>query len=482
MRVDRGNLGKLKNEDDFLRVSRCIDPRRPGSVMMCGSFVADAVSGLEPQGMLIACGGDTRSISCALSEELGYRKVEISGSEGVFCLNPAKGTGRRITLTPLDPEGIERHLGRAGFTAGAMAFDLFNDGSGGLIDPFSGAGDLAEGKLVCLPGDALRRDPVRLLVGVDYCRRYSLEPDEETARRMRVEAPRSSTVPGVRIWRKLAGLMKGPGVSRISRMLRRLGIMEALLPEVAGLFDVPQNYYHHLGAWEHTLQVMDRLEGILQELSPLMPSQAERVRAHLGSPVEAGVDRLSFLAFAALVHDIGKASTMSIEESGRIRFTGHQEEGSLMARDIAGRMEMGHRGRSRLVTLVGEHMRLGFLLKEGESTRSRLAAVNELGSASVEIGLLSLADRMATRGEASSESGIERFERLVKRFLSDYFWMEDRGPLVDGADIMIHAGIGPGPEVGRRLFDIAVAQREALVSNRKQALEYIAPDFKGRMR
>lgn len=171
---------------------------------------------------------------------------------------------------------------------------------------------------------------------------------------------------------------------------------------------------------------------------------------------------------------------MSVEPSGRIRFQGHQREGARLAGEIASRMGLGHRGRSRLLSMVGNHMRLGFLMKQGESAGTRLEVVRELGDCCPEVVLLSLADRMATRGEAATGEAMERFRRLSARVLGDYYWNKDAPALVSGSDVLIHAGVQPG-EVGRTLSRIRVAQREAMVSNRGQTLEYLAPDFKGKM-
>jgi hypothetical protein len=144
-------------------------------------------------------------------------------------------------------------------------------------------------------------------------------------------------------------------------------------------------------------------------------------------------------------------------------------------------MGLGRSSAAHLVGLVADHMRLGLLLKGGESAETRLRAVRELGQRCIEVVLLSLADRMATRGPASTEEAMELYKRMTSRVLADYFWETDYPPLVDGRDVMMHTGIEQGPEVRRALFKARVAQREATISSREAALEYLAPDFKGRM-
>lgn len=298
---------------------------------------------------------------------------------------------------------------------------------------------------------------------------------------MKEASPGLGAVPPQRAWPALARVMDGTRPADRARLMRRLGVLDALIPEVAAVFEVPQNYYHHTGVWEHTLEVLDRLEELMRSPGAAFPACASGVASQLQGKVEGGFDRRTYLTFAALIHDIGKAATMSVEPSGRIRFGEHQREGALVARDIAGRLSLGYRGSHHLAGLFESHMKFGFLMKEGESTETRLKAVRELGDRCVDVALLSLADRMATRGEAATREAGERFKRLLARVLNDYFW--DRGcpPLLCGRDAVIHSGVGPGPEVGRKLFDARVAQREGIVSNRQQALEYLAPDFKGKI-
>jgi len=254
------------------------------------------------------------------------------------------------------------------------------------------------------------------------------------------------------------------------------------MPEIDNMSGVPQNYYHHLGVWEHTLEVLNILEYMIDSPAAFFPTYSgRRILLHLSRKIEGGMDRRAFLGLAALIHDVGKPLALTVEPSGRIRFKGHQVIGGEIADDIGARIGLGRKGRRHLAGLVTDHMRLGFLMKEGECARSRLKAIKEMDDRSIEIVMLSLADRMATRGEASTEDAAGRYKRMAARVLADYFWDLDFPGLIGGRDVMMHTGVNSGPEVGRALFKARVAQREAIVSTRQQALEYLAPDFKGRM-
>jgi poly(A) polymerase len=453
----------------------------PGKLFACGRYVLEALAGREPGGMLLVCAADAPGVALELAGRSVLKPVALKDPQGAFHLAPTGRGGRGITVVPLSGGDIKAHLHLSAFTVEAVAVDLASGPPRGITDPFNGLNDLQRRTLRAVSPRAFIEDPARLLLAAELAFSYGLELDGRTETAMKAAAARVREIPPARAWRLLSRLFGGKDLSGKARMLARTGALGALLPEVEALYDVPQNYYHHLGVWEHTLEVLDVLERMLEAPSGFFPAFAGRVATRLKEEVEGGVDRRSFLGFAALVHDVGKPAAMRVEQSGRIRFQGHQKEGAGLAEGIARRMELGRKGTGHLVGVVGDHMRLGFLLKEGESAQTRLQAVRELGRRSIEVVMLSLADRMATRGEASTEEALQRYKRMASRVLRDYFWDIDYPPLVDGRDVMMHAGIGPGPELGRALLKARVAQREATVSSRQQALEYLAPDFKGRM-
>jgi poly(A) polymerase len=439
-----------------------------GRNYICGETITSLMSGVPSRGILVACAG-------GISESAGFLRrwpsITLRKNPDVAVFFP--GSGGHVVLVAMDGS-IERFVKSSGFAATAMAVDVTEPGT--LIDPGGGSNDLAQGVLRLTD----ESDGLNALRAVELCASYSLEPDEGAVTTLQAAAAELVDRPARMLWAGLARVLSTPGLSRSARTMRELFVMDAVLPEVAATYDVPQNYYHHLGTWDHTLEVLDRLEEIMASPKLFLGPAVRGLDEHFRSPVESGVPRRTFLAFAALIHDCGKAVTMKVEDSGRIRFGGHQAAGAQLADRIARRLGLSYRGRRYLTGVVGKHMRLGYLLKEGETTGSRLRVARELGSSSIDIAILSLADRLATRGEASTAEGLERYERLVKRFLADYCWDCDCQTLACGRDVEVHAGL-EGPAVGEMLFELRLAQKERTVVGRRQALEFIAPDFKGRL-
>jgi hypothetical protein len=102
-------------------------------------------------------------------------------------------------------------------------------------------------------------------------------------------------------------------------------------------------------------------------------------------------------------------------------------------------------------TLVRQHLRLGFLTREQPLTRRALARYRRDVSPWVfESVVVSLCDRLATRGEKTSLASMARHYRLARTV-----WTEvNKIPapqLLSGDDVMRVLGIEPGPSVGKAM-------------------------------
>jgi len=92
----------------------------------------------------------------------------------------------------------------------------------------------------------------------------------------------------------------------------------------------------------------------------------------------------------------------------------------------------------------------------------------------VDVTLLSVADRLATRGERAQES-IDAHLMLAGGVLLDAVRWDREGPprpLVRGDELAEALGIATGPRVGAVLEELTAAQYAGEVRTREQALAY----------
>src|SRR5258706_14955939 len=130
----------------------------------------------------------------------------------------------------------------------------------------------------------------------------------------------------------------------------------------------------------HTLAVLRQLEGILNALAPedgMKKSQenadslngllvqrlgrySRQVGEHLRVNLNADRSARALLFFAALYHDVSKPHTQTVEESGRIRFLGHDEQGAKVAVKRGAALRLSNDELARLQIIIRNHMRIHF--------------------------------------------------------------------------------------------------------------------------
>lgn len=457
----------------FLSVRESLGEVLPNKIFIFGRCITDFLFLKTPRGILLGCECDASKVVSNLCKSSDFREIPLRNRDIYHLYSKIHG-GRKVTVVNIK-EGIMGVLAGCGFSATAMAIDL-GEPLLKLIDPFGGISSLNERKLRLTKKSALLLDPAKIFVGVELCASFGLSVSDETMLSIKDASCRLSSNITPRIWKAFSRILEAPDFTSSAKLLRNTGVLSRILPEIERIYGIPQNYYHHLGVWEHTIETISFLDDIFKETSNYFPAYGRRISKRLERSLDSGLSRKSFLLLAALLHDIGKAECMKVEPSGRIRFRGHHIAGERLVSGIARRLPIGNAGRMYLRDLVGNHMIFGFLLKRGETVKERLRAIFELGSNCPDVVLLSLADRLATRGEASTEEELERFRRLLSRVVADYFWCVETPQILDGADIIaLKSGIG-GKEIRENLFSIRVAQREGIISTLKEAVHFVAPE------
>ena len=183
------------------------------------------------------------------------------------------------------------------------------------------------------------------------------------------------------------------------------------------------------------------------------------------------------LRWGALLHDAAKPLTREVREAdGRVTFIGHDARGAELARSLLGRLRASERLRAHVAALVRHHLHLGFLVHEPQplARRTVFGYLRTCSPVEVDVTLLSVADRLATRGERADEA-IEAHLHLARAMLADALRWREQGPppaLLRGDELGAELGIGPGPRVGELLEALAEAQYAGEVRTRDQALRY----------
>lgn len=220
---------------------------------------------------------------------------------------------------------LEQDLARRDLTINAMA----QDAHGHLIDPHGGQRDLAA-RVLRHVGPAFVEDPVRILRLARFAARlpgFSIAPATLALMRQMVAAGEVDALVPERVWQELArGLMEARP-ARLIEVLRDVGALARLLPELDALFGVPQPPAHHpeVDTGLHTLLVLD---ACAQANAPL--------------PVR----------YACLCHDLGKALTPA---DVLPRHIGHETRGLPLVAQVSQRLRVPTDCRELALLMAREH-------------------------------------------------------------------------------------------------------------------------------
>ncbi len=399
-----------------------------------------------------------------------------------FSLSDAFGTWRvvgpggawQIDLTPVRGGSIEADLAQRDLTVNAMAEAVGGDGE--LLDPHGGEADLAARRARAVSERAFADDPLRTLRVARFACELDLTVDPITAAMARAHARGLSDVAGERVFAELKRIVAAPRIRAGLALMEDLGVMQEVLPELTALRGVEQNRYHHRDVFGHTLEVLD--EALRIEAAPgevLGAEHADALRALLAEPLADGLTRGDGLRLGALLHDAAKPFTRVVREDGEtLGFPRHDVEGERLVREALGRLKASERLRAHVGALTRHHLRLGFLVHEQPLTRRALYRyLTATEPVEVDVTLLSVADRLATRGRKADEA-IERHVELARELIGDTLaWRagETRPePLVRGDELARALEIEPGPRLGALLAELAEARFAGEIRSPQEAV------------
>jgi hypothetical protein len=162
-----------------------------------------------------------------------------------------------------------------------------------------------------------------------------------------------------------------------------------------------------------------------------------------------------------------------VTETGRITFMGHDRAGAHLVAAILGRLRASDRLADHVAALTRHHLRLGFLVHEMPlSRRAVYEYLDACGPVAVDVTLLSVADRLATRGD-NADRAIARHLELAGQLLAEALsWaVHPPRPPVRGDELARALGIAPGPVIGDLLHELEEAAFAGEVASREEAIE-----------
>lgn len=439
---------------------------------LVGGAVRDRLLGRATADLDLAVAGDVEAAARALGRAARAAVFPLSEAFGAWRVVGRDGTWQ-ADLAPLAGATIEEDLARRDFTINAIAEPL---AGGDAVDPSGGRADLAARRLRMVAPAAFEADPVRVMRLPRFACELDLEVDPATVAAAREQAPRLRAVAQERVFAELRRIVGAPDPLRGLDLMERVGATAAVLPELVALRGVEQSAYHHLDVYDHTLAVLAETVALERDPAALLgPEHGARVARLLAAPFADELTRGTALRFGALLHDIAKPQTRGVLEDGRVTFHDHDRQGAALARAILARLRTSERLREHVAALTRHHLRLGFLVRERPLSRRAVHGyLRACAPVEVDVSLLSIADRLATRGRKAQEAIAKHLDLARELIGPALAWEagERPRPLLRGDELARALGRRPGPWLGELLVELEAAQYAGEVTTREQALAH----------
>ena len=420
--------------------------RRAGfQALWAGGCVRDLLLGLVPVDYDVATDATPEQVMLSLP----FRAITVGISFGVVRIRHPRMQGIEVEVATFRSDSAyvdgrrpaavifsspELDAARRDFTINGMFMD---PESSQVIDYVGGLDDLRNQVLRAIgdPAERFREDKLRLLRAIRFAARFNLEIEPNTLQSLRAMAGEVVVVSPERIAQELRRMLVHENRAQAMNMALEVGLVAAILPpliDMRGLFQ-GKPVQPEGDLWDHTMLVL--------RLLPVRPSFT--------------------LAFAALVHDVGKPFTRA-NHHGRTSFHSHDQVGGRIADRLCRNLRLSNVERERITWLVAFHQYLGEAKKLREAKLKRVLAQPGID----ELLALHRADALASTGDTEHVD-----------YCAYYLENQPAGPinpppLLTGHDLVRH-GLEPGAHFAVILETIREAQLEGRVQSKREVLDWV---------
>ncbi len=438
--------------------------RYEGQLYLVGGIVRDKLLDLKPnEDIDIVLEGDAGELAEFLHQQgvaehfpvryprFGTAMISVDGRQVELVRARTESYNPASRKPSTQPGTLHDDVLRRDFTINTLLENLH---TGEVLDLTGrGIADLREGviRTPVDPAATFEDDPLRMLRAIRFATRFGFAIDPEVLGAIVTSAPRLSIVSGERIREELLKIIVEPGAGEGLEMLRVTGLLSEFAPELSAMYGVTQNVYHIHDVWTHTIKVLESI------------------------PPDSGI----IPRLAALLHDVGKPKTRSVDESGFAHFYNHQIVGAEIARRIMRRLKFSNAQIDEVSFLISMHLRVGEYDHQWTDTAVR-RLLREVGDQLDDLISLTKADKAAANPDMP-KADLDAFRAHVARVREGLAWSRISSPL-DGREIIRLLGGEPGPVIGeiKAYLEHEIVEGNLLPGDKAAAAELVIRKYGSR--
>lgn len=428
-----------------------------------------------------------------LSEKLDATFIVLDDINKIFRL-VLKDKINYLDISELRGNSIEDDLVQRDFTINAIAYDLKNEK---FIDVTGGIDDIKKQKLRHIKESNFTDDPLRLLRAFRFMSTTGFQPVNELVNILNKHRTLILHPAKERIHDEILKLFGGKYAYKTLLNMYEMGYLELIFPCVTEFAKVPKNSHHHLDLIHHVMETVkwieiqyeyyseysnekipEKLNNLGFVIKKLSGNDNKKIYEHLNRIDFGGYPRINFLKIAGFLHDIGKFSTWTIEESGRHRFIKHDLIGAKMVVPLLKILKFSNKQIDYISEMVKQHIYpSNVIAAENLDNKIMMRYVRKMSDNVIDNIILAIADRLSAQGPditaKMTENNVNGLINLLEFYLGIRDSLKPIPKLLDGKEIMQILGIKPSPQLGLIISELREAQLNQEINNKDDAVSFV---------
>jgi poly(A) polymerase len=448
---------RIDIQDDILkRIGRVAD-RESIAAYVVGGYVRDHLLGKQVKDTDIVVIGngvefakkvarDFCRTNLILFENFGTAMLPLDDRKLEFVGARKESYSKNSRKPQVEGGTLDDDLLRRDFTVNTMAASLNAKTYGQLIDLFEGQIDLRAGILRTPldPEITFDDDPLRIMRAMRFSAQLGFIIDPHVLEAAGKMAKRLAIVSQERISDEFLKILSSSRPSVGLQMMYDSGVMEIVFPEIAQMAGVDQRKdYHHKDVFRHTLQVVDKVADVSDNL---------------------------WLRMVALLHDIAKPKTKVFVPGTGWTFHGHEDLGARMVKKIFQRMRFPLEHAPYIEKLIHLHLRPQALVDDGVTDSAVRRLLFEAGNDIDDLMALCRAD-ITSKNQKLIAQVKQNYDLVIKKMaeVEEKDRIRNWQPPLHGEEIMLVCGLTEGPMVGVLKDKITDAILDGTIPNEHDA-------------